>query len=461
MSIHLKAPERSDGTPVITVFGVGGGGSNAVDNMIASNLQGVNFVVANTDAQALSTSLAEHKIQLGKTTMGAGADPQVGAAAAEESYNEIKSYIENSNMLFIAAGMGGGTGTGAAPVVARIAKELNILTVGVVTKPFALEGSQRMRIAEAGIAELQKYVNTTIVIPNQHLFRISNQDTTFIEAFKLADTVLRDAVTNITNLIHLPGLINLDFADIVTIISKGGKSMMGTGEASGEDRAVRAAEIAISNPLLDNSSIKKAAGVLIHITGGTDMTLIEVDEAVNRIRKEMNDDEQNNINIIFGSTFNPDLDGTIKVSVVASAISDYQPEETSRNIDIMDEQLAHLNMLEDANDTIALVNSSVENHDNSADNGNMDVNNTEDADKITQLQTHHYQYNNNLNPYNQHKDITKKSSIFKRMWNRIFDTSPPPTKNIHYEHNNITSSSKNNVEDNIYDIPTFLRKDKK
>ena len=327
MSMNLKLPENVLLKPTITVIGVGGAGGNAVNNMISSNLQGAIFMVANTDAQALSHSLCEHKIQLGAATtkgLGAGAEPVIGASSAEESLEEIKEHIQGSNMVFITAGMGGGTGTGAAPVIARAAKEMGILTVGVVTKPFHFEGAHRMKTAEGGLAELQKHVDTLIVIPNQNLFRIANERTTFADAFKMADDVLHSGVRSVTDLMIMPGLINLDFADIKAVMGEMGKAMMGTGEATGEDRAVQAAEAAISNPLLDNCSMKGASGVLINITGGMDMTLFEVDAAANRIRNEAGETDAN---IIFGSTFNPELEGVIRVSVVATGI-DAEKEES-------------------------------------------------------------------------------------------------------------------------------------
>ncbi|ANC91911.1 cell division protein FtsZ [Azospirillum humicireducens] len=305
--------------PRITVFGVGGAGGNAVNNMIKSNLEGVDFVVGNTDAQALKGSLCEKRIQLGTGTtrgLGAGSKPDVGRASAEEQIDEIVQYLEGSNMVFITAGMGGGTGTGAAPVIARAARERGILTVGVVTKPFHFEGGHRMRLAEGGIAELQQYVDTLIIIPNQNLFRIANEKTTFADAFKMADDVLHSGVRGVTDLMVMPGLINLDFADIRSVMTEMGKAMMGTGEASGERRAIEAAEAAISNPLLDDVSMKGARGVLINITGGYDMTLFEVDEAANRVRDEVDPDA----NIIFGSTFDSSLDGVMRVSVVATGI---------------------------------------------------------------------------------------------------------------------------------------------
>lgn len=319
MSLKLDIPQPDLLKPRITIFGAGGAGGNAVNNMIRSNLEGVEFVAANTDAQALQNSLAEHKIQLGvKTTkgLGAGSFPDRGRAAAEENIEEIERLLDGNNMIFIAAGMGGGTGTGAAPVIAKLARERDILTVGVVTKPFHFEGKYRMETAEAGIEELKKYVDTLIVIPNQNLFRIANEHTTFESAFKMADDVLHAGVRGITDLITMPGLVNLDFADIRTIMTKMGKAMMGTGEATGENRAIAACEAAISNPLLDDISIKGAKGVLVNMTGGPDMTLFEADMAVNAIKKEVD----SSANIIFGSAFNENMKGKIRISVVATGI---------------------------------------------------------------------------------------------------------------------------------------------
>jgi len=321
MAINLKAPETKELRPRITVLGVGGAGGNAVNNMIESGLEGVDFVVANTDAQALAQSKCSRRIQLGVTTtegLGAGAQPDVGRAGAEESLPEIMEQLAGSHMVFIAAGMGGGTGTGAAPVIARAVREAGILTVGVVTKPFALEGDRRMRVAERGIAELQQFVHTLIVIPNQNLFRVANDRTTMAQAFAMADEVLHAGVRGVTDLIVMPGLINLDFADIKSVISEMGKAMMGTGEAEGEDRAMRAADMAISNPLLDDVTMKGAKGVLINITGGPDLMLFEVEQAANRIRAEVDPDA----NIIFGNTILPEMEGRIRVSVVAAAIDD-------------------------------------------------------------------------------------------------------------------------------------------
>jgi cell division protein FtsZ len=319
MAINLKAPETTELRPRITVLGVGGAGGNAVNNMIEAGLEGVDFVVANTDAQALAQSKATRRIQLGAATtegLGAGAQPEVGRAGAEESMAEIMEQLSGAHMVFIAAGMGGGTGTGAAPVIARAVREAGILTVGVVTKPFSLEGDRRMRVAERGITELQQFVHTLIVIPNQNLFRVANERTTMAQAFAMADEVLHAGVRGVTDLIVMPGLINLDFADIKSVISEMGKAMMGTGEAEGEDRAMRAADMAISNPLLDDVTMKGAKGVLINITGGPDLMLFEVEQAANRIRSEVDPDA----NIIFGNTILDDMEGRIRVSVVATGI---------------------------------------------------------------------------------------------------------------------------------------------
>jgi cell division protein FtsZ len=320
MSINLSIPrDEHELKPRISVVGVGGAGGNAVNNMIRSNLVGCEFLICNSDAQAMAQSLAERRIQLGVGVtrgLGAGSRPDVGRAAAEEVLDEIMQALSGSNMVFITAGMGGGTGTGAAPVIARAAREAGILTVGVVTKPFHFEGSHRMRLAEAGILELQKFVDTLIIIPNQNLFRIANERTTFADAFKMADDVLQSGVRGVTDLMIMPGLINLDFADIRAVMGEMGKAMMGTGEAEGDRRAIDAAEAAISNPLLEDVSMRGARGVLINITGGPDMTLFEVDEAANRIREEVDPEA----NIIFGSTFDEKLAGKMRISVVATGI---------------------------------------------------------------------------------------------------------------------------------------------
>ncbi|WP_372707071.1 cell division protein FtsZ [Brevundimonas sp.] len=321
MSLSLVRPQATDLKPRIVVFGVGGAGGNAVNNMIDAGLEGVEFVVANTDAQHLSFAKTDRRVQLGETItqgLGAGAHPEVGMNAAEESADEIHGHLEGAHMVFITAGMGGGTGTGAAPVIAKCARDRGILTVGVVTKPFTFEGRHRMRLADAGIAELQRYVDTLIVIPNQNLFRVANERTTFADAFGMADQVLHSGVRSITDLMILPGLINLDFADVRAVMSEMGKAMMGTGEASGDDRALQAAQNAIANPLLDETSLKGAKAVLVNITGGMDMTLLEVDEAANAIAGEVDADA----NIIFGAAFDPALDGKIRVSVVATGMED-------------------------------------------------------------------------------------------------------------------------------------------
>ncbi|MBX3480433.1 MAG: cell division protein FtsZ [Caulobacter sp.] len=317
--MKLFAPQTTELKPRIVVFGVGGAGGNAVNNMIEAGLEGVEFVVANTDAQQLAFSKTPLRIQLGVQVtqgLGAGAHPEVGMSAAEESTAEIGEHLDGAHMVFITAGMGGGTGTGAAPIIAKSARERGILTVGVVTKPFHFEGRHRMRLADAGIAELQRYVDTLIVIPNQNLFRIANEKTTFAEAFGMADQVLHSGVRSITDLMVLPGLINLDFADVRTVMTEMGKAMMGTGEASGEDRALMAAQNAIANPLLDEVSLKGAKAVLVNVTGGLDMTLLEVDEAANAITEQVDAEA----NVIFGAAFDPALDGVIRVSVVATGM---------------------------------------------------------------------------------------------------------------------------------------------
>ncbi len=329
MSINIGPPMVDELKPKIAVIGVGGAGGNAVANMIKANVEGVDFIVANTDAQALNASAAEYRIQLGPDItqgLGAGSRPEVGRAAAEETIEQVKAALQGAHMCFVAAGMGGGTGTGAAPVIAQAAREMNILTVGVITKPFLFEGTRRMRSADAGIEELQKHVDTLIVIPNQNLFLVANPNTTFKEAFLLADEVLQQGVRGITDLMVMPGLINLDFADVRSVMHEMGKAMMGTGEAEGDGRALEAAEKAIANPLLDGVSLQGAKGVIVSITGGEDMRLMEVDEAANHIRELVDEDA----NIIWGSAFNEALNGKIRVSVVATGIdSDARPAEAS------------------------------------------------------------------------------------------------------------------------------------
>jgi cell division protein FtsZ len=338
MALNITPPDIHELKPRITVFGVGGAGGNAVNNMITAGLQGVDFVVANTDAQALTMSKAQRIIQMGTQVtqgLGAGSQPDVGAAAAQEVIDEIRDHLSGANMVFVTAGMGGGTGTGAAPVIAKTAREHGILTVGVVTKPFHFEGQRRMRTAEAGIAELHKVVDTLLIIPNQNLFRVANEKTTFADAFAMADQVLYSGVACITDLMVKEGLINLDFADVRAVMREMGKAMMGTGEASGDKRALTAAEAAIANPLIDDSSMKGARGLLISITGGKDLTLFEVDEAATRIREEVDQDA----NIIVGATFDEALDGVIRVSVVATGIEQAQiarnaatPAATATNV---------------------------------------------------------------------------------------------------------------------------------
>jgi len=341
MTINLKMPDIRELKPRITVFGVGGAGGNAVNNMITAGLVGCDFVVANTDAQALTMSKAERIIQMGVQVtegLGAGSQPEVGRAAAEEVIDEIRDHLSGAHMVFVTAGMGGGTGTGASPVVARVARELGILTVGVVTKPFQFEGQRRMKVAEAGIAELHKTVDTLLIIPNQNLFRVANEKTTFADAFAMADQVLYSGVACITDLMVKEGLINLDFADVRAVMREMGKAMMGTGEASGEKRALTAAEAAIANPLIDDSSMKGARGLLISITGGRDLTLYEVDEAATRIREEVDQEA----NIIVGATFDESLDGIIRVSVVATGIDQGVIAGQQQHASI-DSRLAELN----------------------------------------------------------------------------------------------------------------------
>jgi cell division protein FtsZ len=335
MSINIGPPAIEELRPRITVIGVGGAGGNAIANMINAEIEGVDFVVANTDAQALNNSIAEHRIQLGPDItqgLGAGSRPEVGRAAAEETMAEIERALDGVHMCFIAAGMGGGTGTGAAPIIAKAARDKGVLTVGVVTKPFLFEGTRRMRAADSGIEELQKHVDTLIVIPNQNLFLVAKAETTFKEAFSLADEVLQQGVRSITDLMVMPGLINLDFADVRSVMGEMGKAMMGTGEGEGENRALEAAERAIANPLLDGVSMQGAKGVIISIIGGDDMKLLEVDEAANHIRELVDP----NANIIWGSAFNPDLGGKIRVSVVATGIeqSAEQAAEASRPLNL-------------------------------------------------------------------------------------------------------------------------------
>ena len=376
MTINISLQDVGENLhPKITVLGVGGSGGNAVNNMMNSNLEGVDFLIANTDAQALQISSCPNKIQLGLNStrgLGAGMRPDIGRQAAEEAINEIAEKLDGSHMLFVAAGMGGGTGTGAAPVIAKLARERGILTVGVVTKPFHFEGSQRMKLAEKGIEELQQFVDTLLTIPNQNLFRIANEKTTFSDAFKMADDVLYAGVRGVTDLMVQPGMINLDFSDIRTVMSEMGKAMMGTGEASGEGRAVAAAEAAIANPLIDDVSLKGAKGLIINITGGKDITLYEVDEAANRIKQEVDEEA----NIIYGTTCDDRLDGLVRVSIVATGIDSNvgisaKPLESFAPINInnevykpqsnLDENVDALNIGADLDHNQGVINSEIEN----------------------------------------------------------------------------------------------------
>ena len=476
MALEFKAPENVILKPIITVFGVGGAGGNAVNNMIRSNLQGATFVVANTDAQALSHSECINKIQLGASStkgLGAGASPDIGKHAAIESESEIRSYLEGSNMVFITAGMGGGTGTGASPEIARIAKELGILTVGVVTKPFLFEGGRRMKAAESGLTELQQYVDTLIVIPNQNLFRIANENTTFTDAFKMADEVLHSGVRSVTDLIIMPGLINLDFADIKTVMSEMGKAMMGTGEASGEERSIKAAEAAIANPLLDHSSMSGAKGVLINITGGKDMTLYEVDSAANRIREEVGDSDAN---IIFGSTFNPDLQGVIRVSVVATGIdsesvniarSERQEFFVEEEHEQEENSLFHGEFSAEIEE-IPEYDSQEDEYKDAAFDIEADL-----QEKITKLSAQidlqsqvTQQQTVPISPvYKSQSSPVHKPSLLKRMWNSLKAAESSDVSRTENQANNIyddrkdstpPSLSKNSSQ--IQDIPAFLRK---
>lgn len=447
MSVKLEVPENILLKPNITVFGIGGAGGNAVNNMIASQLEGVNFVAANTDSQALADSLAPRKIQLGETItrgLGAGALPEVGKAAAEEAIEQILEHLHESNMIFITAGMGGGTGTGAAPVIARNAKEQGILTIGVVTKPFHFEGAHRMKLAEKGVEELEQYVDTLIVIPNQNLFRIANESTTFAEAFMLADNVLHTGVRGITDLMIMPGLINLDFADIKTVMSEMGKAMMGTGEAEGEDRAIKAAEAAISNPLLAHSSMKGAKGVLINITGGKDMTLFEADSAANRIRDEIENEEAN---IIFGSTFNDKLENKMRVSVVATGIDQKnkvtfssQALKPPKKI-VLDEDDA-MEESESQNSMQSSADESKETPDNFGLNLELDLQNEVPDTMVTE------------------KDQTSIRSSLGNIFNRI----AKKVKNSNKVTETVGSAQQDEpieeLEEDVYDIPAFIRRNK-
>ncbi len=485
MSIHLHLPENIILRPTITVFGVGGAGCNAVNNMIASGLEGAKFVVANTDAQSLEYSKTEKKLQLGEVLtrgLGAGASPVVGKEAAEEALEGINHYLGDSNMIFITAGMGGGTGTGAAPVIAKAARERGILTVAVVTKPFLFEGAHRMKIADSGIAELQQCVDTLIIIPNQNLFRIANEKTTFADAFKMADDVLRDGVRSITDLMIMPGLINLDFADIKSVMSEMGKAMMGAGQAEGDNRAIAAAEAAISNPLLDNSSMKGAKGVLINITGGSDMTLFEVDEAANRVREEVDP----NANIIFGSAFNNNLEGKIRVSVVATGIED--PNNLSyRNISHLDINKPKISIptlekksTQSATDTSSALNNTAQAAFNLEEKSLEQYSLIEEKASSNELLSEVKATGNNSFVVNeekqtnlprytqdQRKEVVKpKVGLFERVMNSMWSGNSDKKEEDTYKNkfsSNLDKSSKENDDDNyieISDVPAFLRRKK-
>lgn len=443
--------------PRITVFGVGGAGGNAVNNMIRSKLKGVDFVVANTDAQALLNSLAESKIQLGLDItrgLGAGARPDVGRAAAEEVIQDILAYIKESNMVFITAGMGGGTGTGAAPVIARLAKENGILTIGVVTKPFHFEGTHRMRTAERGIEDLQQFVDTLIVIPNQNLFRVANERTTFADAFKMADDVLRSGVQGVTDLMVMPGLINLDFSDIRTVMSEMGKAMMGTGDAEGDRRALDAAEAAISNPLLDDVSMKGARGVLVNITGGYDMTLYEVDEAANRIREEVDPEA----NIIFGSTFNEKLNGRIRVSVVATGIDAAKDQAEDHNSIVNQFAAASVGGFNNQLAESDSINTSVTTEDSLMASPNKKE--EPESLRATPDANHVNQSNGSVSSPMDARPKKKHSlSLFERLTGRYkseeIECPEVQTRNTQIKKETATANS---VSDDDLDIPAFLRR---
>ena len=394
MTINISIPEAENNLlPQITVIGVGGSGGNAVNNMMHSNLEGVDFIIANTDAQALQISNCKRKIQLGlKSTkgLGAGMRPDIGCQAAEEALEELSEKLEGSHMLFIAAGMGGGTGTGAAPVIAKLAREKGILTVGVVTKPFDFEGTQRMKLAEKGISELQQYVDTLLVIPNQNLFKIANEKTTFSDAFKMADDVLYAGVRGVTDLMVQPGLINLDFSDVKTVMSEMGKAMMGTGEASSENRAIAAAEEAMASPLIDDVSLKGARGLIINITGGKDITLYEVDEAANRIKQEVDE----NANIIYGTTCDERLEGKIRVSIVATGIdashNGISPNQIQSKTSISIDNSVYLKKSSESSINNSLDNAHLsvdkaENNENKIDNNFSNFENIKEKENIEEL----------------------------------------------------------------------------
>ena len=494
MSLNIDIPEKQNMIPKITVLGVGGAGGNAVNNMIRLNLSGVNFIVANTDAQALNNSKAEEKIQLGDELtkgLGAGSMPAIGEKAAGESKNEIEAAIKESNMVFITAGMGGGTGTGAAPVIARMCRELGILTVGVITKPFHFEGSYRMKAAEEGVAEIQNFVDTLIVIPNQNLFHKATEQTTFAEAFNMVDDVLYSGIKGITDLMTMPGLINLDFADIRSIMGNMGKAMMGTGESGGEKRALEAAEFAISNPLLDNSSMKGAAGVLINIAGGLDMTLFEADEAAQRIKDEVDVDA----NIIFGSTFDQTLDGKIRVSVVATGIDRGEAEEKAslfnreeaeqvRNIEEIEEEVVKKvegfvpkqaispDMLNVSNESLSEdvlfkqdskfedYSNDVQSHTNMESGLHFSIEEVEKESEQGSKKVVNNEINNLLQKETQKKNtgFSNLFGFFKEKYKKIDETPEAPVQ-VNNQKNNIEADL--DISDDMLNVPTFLREKNK
>ena len=431
MSINLAIPETNMITlkPRISVIGVGGGGGNAVNNMIAKNLEGVDFIVANTDAQALANSKSGRKIQLGIETtrgLGAGACPEVGRKAAEEATEEIEKELEGANMVFITAGMGGGTGSGAAPVVARLAKQKGILTIGVVTKPFQFEGKRRYQIAEEALKDFTEAVDSIIIIPNQNLFRIADKSTTLADAFVMADNVLYDGVRSITDLMIMPGLINLDFADIKSIMEDKGKAIMGTGEAEGENRAIKAAEQALSNPLLDDSNMKGAKGVLINITGGMDITLFEIDEAANRIKEEVDEEA----NIIFGSSFDENLAGKIRVSIVATGIEN-SSMETIKNkpqpiaVNYIEESYSEENILpatpsEEMDSKLAKFSATIQTNEDTTleetNQENISINNNQE--ETTKDNENNNQEKSSFIQSSSLNDIPQASSLFNAILNK-------------------------------------------
>lgn len=475
-----KANSLKDIRPKITVVGIGGAGNNAVDNMIRTNLQGVEYLACNTDAQHLTKCLVdpERQLQLGLEVtqgLGAGACPKTGRQAAEESLEEIRTFLQGTNMVFITAGMGGGTGTGAAPVVAQAAREMGILTVGVVTKPFQFEGQHRMRTAESGIQEMEKVVDTLIIIPNQNLFRVANEKTTFAEAFKMADNVLYSGVRGVTDLMIMPGLINLDFADIRAVMTEMGKAMMGTGEASGEGRAIAAAEAAIANPLLDDVTMRGAKGVLINITGGLDMTLFEVDEAANRIREEVDADNSVNTNIIFGSTFDEKMEGSMRVSVVATGIN---AEEIKR-------RLAETALLQGQMDLASslTLGSMEQEHFDTASLGVTEFEEESDEGieilKLDSLMSSDFEdqsaeqaANDDEDDYDYEDDMGdardgKKKGFFSRFLDTIAGRSEEDTTNFQVLPTSQRARTKEPLkldefaEAEMHDVPTFLRRQKK